>query len=130
VSDSLRPHGLQHTRLPLSFTVSQSLLRFLFIESVVLSVHLNLCCPILLPLISPSIKVFSNKSTLRIRWPIIGASASVSVLPVNIQGWFPLGLTGLISLQSKGLSRVFSNTMVQRHQFFGAVFFMLQLSHP
>ena len=50
----------------------------------------------------------------------IGASALASVLPVNIQGWFPLGLTGLISLQSKGLSRVFSSTMVQKHQFFGA----------
>ena len=50
----------------------------------------------------------------------IGASASASVLPMNIQGWFPLGLTGLISLQSKGLSRVFSNTTVQKHQFFGA----------
>ena len=50
----------------------------------------------------------------------IGASASASVLPMNIQGWFPLGLIGLISLQSKGLSRVFSNTSVQKHQFFGA----------
>ena len=48
----------------------------------------------------------------------IGASASASVLPVNIQDWFPLGLTGLISLQSKGLSRIFSNTTVQKHQFF------------
>ena len=54
-----------------------------------------------------------------------GASASASVLPVNIQDWFPLGWTGLSSLQSKGLSRVFSNTTVQKHQFFGA-----QLSHP
>ena len=50
----------------------------------------------------------------------IGASASASVLPMNIQDWFPLGLTGLISLQSKGLSRVFSNTTVQKHQFLGA----------
>ena len=50
----------------------------------------------------------------------IGVSASASVLPMNIQDWFPLGLTGLISLQSKGLSRVFSNTTVQKHQFFGA----------
>ena len=50
----------------------------------------------------------------------IGASASASVLPMNIQDWFSLGLTGLISLQSKGLSRVFSNTTVQKHQFFGA----------
>ena len=50
----------------------------------------------------------------------IGASASASVLPVNIQGWFPLGLTGLVSLLSKGLSRVFSNTTIRKHQFFGA----------
>ena len=50
----------------------------------------------------------------------IGASASASVLPMNIQGWFPLGWTGLISLQSQGLSRVFSNTTVQKHQFFSA----------
>ena len=52
----------------------------------------------------------------------VGASASVSVLPMNIQGWFPLGGTGWISLQSKGLSRVFSNTTVQKHQFFGISF--------
>ena len=60
----------------------------------------------------------------------IGASASASVFPMNIQGWFPLGLTGLISLQSKGLSRVFSNTAVQKHQFFHSAFFMIQLLHP
>ena len=60
----------------------------------------------------------------------IGASASAFVRPVNFQDWFPLGLTGLISLQSKGLSRVFSNTTVQEHQFFSTVFFMVQLLHP
>ena len=59
----------------------------------------------------------------------IGASALASVLPMNIQDWYPLGLTGLISLQSNGLSRVFSNTTVQKHQFFSAQL-MLQLSHP
>ena len=60
-----------------------------------------------------------------------GVSASASVLSMNIQDWFPLGLTGWISLQSKGLSRVFSNTTVQKHQFFGSqIFFMVQLSHP
>ena len=59
----------------------------------------------------------------------IGASALASVLPVNIQGLFPLGLTGLISLQSKGLSRVFSNTTVQKHQFFGALFSLWSNSH-
>ena len=61
----------------------------------------------------------------------IGASASASVLPMNIQGWFPLGLIGLISLQSKGLPRIFSSTILQKHQFFGhSAFFMVQLSHP
>ena len=80
--------------------------------------YLVLCCPLLLPpSIFPSIRVFSNESALWIRWSI-GASASASVLLVNIQDWFPLGLTGLI-LQSKGLSRVFSSTIIQKHQFFG-----------
>ena len=60
----------------------------------------------------------------------IGVSASASVLPMNIQDWFPLGWTGWISLQSKGLSTVFSNTTVQKHQFFSSVFFIAQLSHP
>ena len=103
-----------------SFTVSQSLLRFMSIESVMLSNHLILCLPLLLlTSILPSIRVFYNELALRIRWPKIGASvsASVSVLPVNSQGWFPLGLTGLISLQSKGLSRVFSSTTIQKHQY-------------
>ena len=58
------------------------------------------------------------------------ASASASVLPMNIQDWFPLGWTGLISLQSKGISRVFSSTVVQKYQFFGSAFFMVQLSLP
>ena len=58
------------------------------------------------------------KSVLPIRWPKYWVSASASVFPMNIQDWFPLGLTGLISLQPKGLSRVFSNTTVQKHQFF------------
>ena len=61
----------------------------------------------------------------------IGVSASASVLLINIQDWFSLRETGWISLQSKGLSRVFSNTTVQKHQFFGvSAFFMVQLSHP
>ena len=59
-----------------------------------------------------------------------GASASVSVLPMNTQDWFPLEITGLISFQSKGFSRVFSNTTVQKHQFWHSPFFMIQLSHP
>ena len=60
----------------------------------------------------------------------IGVSASASVLPMNTQDWFPLGWTGLISLQSKGLSRVFSNIILQKHQFFGAQLSLVQLSHP
>ena len=60
----------------------------------------------------------------------IGVSASASVLPMNIKDWFPLGWTGLISLQSKGLSRVFSNTTVQKHQFFSSAFFIVQLLYP
>ena len=90
------------------------------IESVMLSNHLILCHPLLLPSIFPSIRVFSNESALRIRWPSIGASSSAAVLPMNIQGWFPLGLTGLISLQSKELSRISSSTIIWKHQFFGA----------
>ena len=66
-----------------------------------------------------SIRVFSSESVLHISGRSIGISASTSVLPMNIQDWYPLGWTGWISLQSKGLSSVFSNTTVQKHQFFG-----------
>ena len=105
----------------LSFTISWSLLKLMSIESVMPSNHLILCCSLhLLPSIFPSIRVFSNKLVLCIRWSRIGVSASASVLPMNIQDWFPLGLTGLISLLSKGFSRVLSSTTVQKHQFFGA----------
>ena len=77
--------------------------------------NLTLCHPLLLlPSVFPSIRVFSNESALLIRWQSIGASASV--LPVNV----PLGLTDLISLQSKGLSRVFSSTTIGKHRLFGA----------
>ena len=79
-----------------------------------------LSSPLLQPSIFPSIRVFSNESVLPIGGQSIGVSASASVLPMNIQAWFPLGFTGLISLHSKGLSRVFSNTAVQKHQFFSA----------
>ena len=103
----------------LSFTISWSLLKLMSIESMMPSKHLILWCPLLLlPSIFPSIRVFSM-SLFTSSGQSIGASAPASVLPVNNQGWFPLGLTGLI-LQSKGLSRVFSNTTVRKHQFFGA----------
>ena len=87
----------------LSFTISRSLLKVMSIESPMPSNHLILCRPLLLPSIFPSIRVLFNELALPIRWQNIGASASTSELPMHIQGWFPLGLTGLISLQSKGL---------------------------
>ena len=104
----------------LSITNCQSPPKLMSIESVMTSNHLILCRPLLLPSIFPSISVFSNESALCISWPKGGVSASTLVLPINTQDWPPLGWTGWISLQSKGLSRVFSNTTVKTHQFFGA----------
>ena len=105
----------------LSITNSRSSLKLTSIESVMPSSHLILCRPLLLlPPILPSIRVFSKESTLHMRWPSTGVSALASLLPKNTQDWSPLEWTGWISLQSKGLSRVFANTTVQKHQFFGA----------
>ena len=106
----------------LSFTINQSLFKLMSIESMMPSHHLILYCPLLLPpSIFPSIRVFSNESSLFASGgQSIGALASASVFPMNIQDWFPLGWTGWISLKSKGLSRVFSNTTVQKHRYFGA----------
>ena len=90
-------------------------------QAVMPSNHLILCVPLLLlPSIFPRIRVFSNESVLHIGGQSIGVSALASVLPMNIQGRFPLGWTGWISLQSKGLSRISSSTTVQKHQFFTA----------
>ena len=127
VFNSLGPHGLQHTR-SLSFTISCSLSN---------SCPLSQWCH---STISSSATLFSiclqsfppSGSFLMSRLfasgsQSIGASASALVLTVNIQDWFPLGLTGLISLQSKGLSRVFSNTTVQKYQFFGTHMVVLLL---
>ena len=103
-----------------SITNFWSLLKLMSTESVMSLNHLNLCWPLLLlPSIFPSIRVFLVTKFFTSGGLSIGASASASVLPMNIQDWFPLGLTGWISLQSKGLSRVFSNTTVQKHQFLG-----------
>ena len=100
----------------LSITNSQSLLKFTSIESVMPSKHLILCCPLLLlPSIFPSISVFSNESVFCIRWPKYW-SFSFRISPSNEhQDWFPLGWIGWISLHSKGLSRIFSNTTVQKY---------------
>ena len=78
----------------------------------------------------PRIRVLSSESALCIRWPRIGASASASVLPMRIQGWFPLGLTGLVSLLSKGLSRFFSSTTAQKPKFFSVLPFLWSNSYP
>ena len=102
----------------LSITNPQSLLKLMSIKSVMPSNHLILCIPLLLlPLIFPSIRVSSKESVLRIRWPKCW-SFSFSIGPSNkYSGLISLGLTDLI-LQSKGFSRVFSNTTIQKHQFF------------
>ena len=105
----------------LSFTISQSLLKLMSIEWVMPSNHLLLHLPLpLLTSIFPSIKVFSNELALHIIGQSVGASALAWVLLVNIQVWLPLGLTGLISLLSKGLPRLFSSITIWKHQFFSA----------
>ena len=103
----------------LSIANSQSLLKFMSIELLMPSNHLIFCHPLLLlPSIFPSIRVFSNESVPRVRWPKYW---SFSFSPSSeYSGLSPLGLTCWISLQSKGLSRVFSNTTVQKHRFFYA----------
>ena len=132
MSNSLRPHGLQHTRLPCPLptpracsnscplshwghpTISSSIVPFFsYLQSL------------------PASGSFPMSQFFEKGGQSIEVSASASVLPMNIQDWFPLGLTGLFFLQSKGLSRVFSNTTVQKHQFFGAqlFFFLWSNSH-
>ena len=110
----------------LSITNSRSLLKLMSTESVMPSNHLILCCPFSSCLQSfPASRSFPMSQPFATHGQNIGVSASASVLTMNIQDWFPLGSTGWISLQSKRLWRVFSNTTVQKHQFF-----MVQLSHP
>ena len=121
MSNSLQLHGLQHTRLPCPSPTPRACSN---------SCPLSQWCH---PTISSSAVPFSSRlqslpasGSSSMSWFLasggqsIGISTSASVLPMNVQDWFPLGLTGWISLQSKGLSRVFSNTTVQKHQFFSA----------
>ena len=117
-------------QVPLSFSISRSLLKFLSIESVMPSNHLTFCCPLLLlPLIFPSIRMFSSELALCIRWPEYW-NFSFSISPSNeYSGLISLGLAGLISLQSKRLSRVFSSTTVWKQQFFGAQPYLWANSH-
>ena len=121
MSDSLLPRGLQHTRLlcPLlspRVCLNSCLLSWWYYLTISSSV-----IPFCFCLKSfPASESFPVSQLFPLGGQSIRASASASVLPVNIQAWFPLGLTGLISLLSKWLSRVFSSTTVQKHQFFGA----------
>ena len=119
VSDSLRPHESQaRPPCPSPFPGVHSDSRP---STEMPSSHLILGRPLfLLPPIPPSIRVFSNESTLRWGGQSTGVSALASFLPKKSQDWSPSEWTGWISLQSKGLTRVFSNTTVQKHQFFDA----------
>ena len=121
LSDSLWPHGLQHARFPCPSLYPQvcsnsCLLSQRYHTTISSSVALFSSCPL----------SFSASGSFPMSWLFtwgdqsIMASTSVSVLPMNIQGWFPLGLTSLISLLTKGLSRVFFITTIWKHQFFGA----------
>ena len=116
---SLRPPDCSF-QATLSVTNSRSLLKLMFIESVMTSNHLILCRLLLLPSIFPSIRLFSNESAVYIRWPKDWIF-SFSISPSNeYSGLISFRMDWLISVQSKGLSRVFSNTTVQKHQFFSA----------
>ena len=117
----------------LSFSTSLSLLQLMSTESMMPSNHLILRHPLLfLPSIFPSIRVFSNELAVCIRWPnyCIGTSASALVLPMNIQSWFPLGLTGLIFLLSKGLLSLLQHPRSKVWILWHSAFFTVQLSHP
>ena len=128
MSDSLGPQGLQHIRLlcsspsPRVCSNSCQLSQWCYLTTSSSAAPFSF-----LPSVFPRIRVFSNESVLHIRWSKYW-SFSLSISPSNeysglisyIQGWFPLRLTGLISLQSKGLSRVFSSTTIQNHQPFDA----------
>ena len=120
LANSLRPHGLQHTRLPCpspsprACSNSCPLSQWCHPTISSSAVPYSSC-----PQSFPASGYFPMSQLFTSGGQSIGASASASVLPMNIQDWFPLGLTGWISLQSKGLLRIFSNTTVQKHQYFG-----------
>ena len=131
MSDSWRPHGLQHARLPCPSPFPR-----VSSKSCLLS---QWCHPTISPLVVPisfcpqtfpASGYFPKNRFFESGGRSVGSSASALVLPVNIQGWSPLGWTGWISLQSEGLSRVFSSTTVQKHQFFGAQLSLWSTSHP
>ena len=117
--------GRQRMRWLDGITNSRGLLKLMSFESMMSSNHLILCLPFSSRLLSlPASGSFQMSQLFASGGRSIGVLASTSVLPMNNQDWFPLGWTGWISLQSKGLSRVFSNTTVQKHQFFGAQLYL------
>ena len=130
VSDSLQPHGLQHPRLPCPSPSPRACsnsypLSWWYHPTILFSViPFSSCLQSF-----PASGSFPMRQFFASGGQSIEASATALVLPMNIQGWFHLGLTGLISLQSRGLSRVFSKTTVQKHQFFGAQPFLQSNSH-
>ena len=126
VSDSLRPRGLQQTRLLCLGACSNSRPLSRWCHPAISScvVPFSSCLQSF-----PASESFLMSQFFTSGGPSIGVSASTSVLPMNIQDWFPLGWTGWISLQSKRLSRVFSNTTVQKHQFFGTQLSLWSSSH-
>ena len=131
LSDSLQPNGLQHTRHPRPSPTPK-----VYSDSCPLS---QWCHPTISSSVAPfssSLQSFLTSGTFPMSQlsassgQSIGVSASTSVLPMNIQDWSPLEWTGWIALLSQGLSRVFSNTTVQKHQFFGAQVSFWSNSHP
>ena len=128
--DSSRPCELQHTRPTCSFTISQSLLELMSIESMMPSNHLILCRPLLfLSSTFPGTRVFYNELVLSIRWPIYWSfSLTISHFNAN-SGLISYRAEGLISMLSRGLSRVFSNTTVQKQRFFDAQPSFMSNSH-
>ena len=130
VSDSLQPHGPQHARppclSPIPRVYSNSCTLRQWCHPTISSSVIALLLP---PSIFPSIRVFSNESVLHIRWPKYW-SFSFSISTSVKKGWFPLRLTGLISLQSKGLSRVLQHHSSEASVLWHSAFFVVQLSHP
>ena len=115
-ADSLPPNGLQHANLPVHHQLPELTQTHVHRVGDVILPSQPLFPLLGLPSIFPIIRIACNESVLCIRWPNIGVSASASIFPMNIQDWW----TGWISLQSKGLSRTFSNITVQKHQSFSA----------
>ena len=131
MSNSLRPHGLQHARLPCPSQSSQACSNSCPLSRWGHPTILSSVLPFSCLQFFPASEGFLMSQLFTSGGQSTGASASASALPMNIQNWFPLGWTGWISLQSEGLSRVFSNTTVQKHQLFGTQpSLWSKLSHP